>query len=62
MNSQIRSIKVWERDYEVIVSQNSRSVWIAVGDYEGQEIRATGRTPAQAAASWRVIAQRRGDG
>lgn len=55
------TILVWDRPYEISVYQKSKSVWVAVGDYEGQRIEVKGRSQSQAIASWRETARYRGN-
>jgi hypothetical protein len=55
------TVTVWSRQYEVSVYQKSKSVWVAVGDYEGQRIEVKGRSQSQAVASWREAARYKGN-
>ncbi len=55
------TVQVWDRPYEVSVYQKSKSVWVAVGDYEGQRIEGKGRSEAQALGSWRESATYKGN-
>ena len=34
-DSETRTVNVWDKPYENTVYQESKSVWIAVGDYMG---------------------------
>jgi hypothetical protein len=56
------TVTVWNEKYEITVYQQSKSVWIAVGDYEGQEIRVKGRSKSSAASLWQETARYRGNG
>lgn len=55
------TVSVWDRPYAISVYQKSKTVWIAVGDYEGQRIEVKGRTQSQAVASWRDAARYKGN-
>ena len=55
------TVTVWDKQYEITVYQKSKSVWIAVGDYEGKEIRVDGRSQSAAASHWRETARYRGN-
>ncbi len=55
------TVSVWSKTYEISVYQKSKTVWIAVGDYEGHRIEVKGRTQTQAVASWREAARYRGN-
>lgn len=54
-------VQVWSRQYDVAVYQRSKTVWIASGNYEGQQIETKGRTETQALAAWREAARYRGN-
>lgn len=56
-----RVVKVWDGDEpcEITVIQKSKSVWIAVGQYMGKEIRVQGRTANNASTLWRDAAHYR---
>lgn len=58
-----RFIKPWVNDEpcEVTIVQKSKSVWIAVGQYMGKEVRVQGRTANNAAALWRDAAHYKGN-
>jgi hypothetical protein len=55
------TVTVWDKPYEITVYQKSKSVWIAVGDYDGKEIRVDGRSQSSAAEHWRETARYRGN-
>ena len=55
------TVEVWSRRYEISVYQKLKSVWVAVGDYEGQRIEVKGRSQSQAVASWREAARYKGN-
>lgn len=54
-------VEVWSRNYEVHVDQRSKTVWVASGDYEGQTITVTDRTPTSALKRWREAARYKGN-
>jgi hypothetical protein len=56
------TVTVWGEDYEITVYQQSKSVWIAVGTFEGKEIRVQGRSQSSVTAHWRETAHYRGNG
>jgi hypothetical protein len=49
-------VKVWGRDVEITVYQKSKSVWIAVGDHNGESIEVKGASEGAAAKLWRETA------
>jgi hypothetical protein len=55
------TVKVWGEDVEVTVHQKSKSVWIARGDYMGEQIETKGQTSGAAVIRWREAAQYRGN-
>ena len=55
------TVTVWDRQYEISVYQKSKSVWVAVGTYEGQHIEVKGRSQSQAVSSWREAARYKGN-
>lgn len=55
------TVSVWNKSYAISVYQKSKTVWIAVGDYEGHRIEVKGRTQTQVVASWREAARYRGN-
>jgi hypothetical protein len=55
------TVQVWNHSYEVSVYQKSKTVWIAIGDYEGQQIEGEGRSETQALGSWRESATYKGN-
>ena len=54
------TVQVWSTPQKVIVYQQSKSVWIAVGEYMGERIEAKGRSETQAISSWREAARYKG--
>ena len=52
---------VWDKPYKVSVHSKSKTVWVAVGEYQGQRIEVKGRTESQAVASWREAARYKGN-
>jgi len=55
------SVTVWGKQYDVKVNQLSKTVWRAVGDYEGKRIETKGRTESAALNQWKEAARYRGD-
>jgi hypothetical protein len=41
-----RTATVWGKPYVIVVYRRSKSVWEAVGDYKGEQIRVTDRSAA----------------
>lgn len=56
-----RRVEVWGQKYDITVYQESKTVWIAVGDYMEQSIRAQGRSESSAAKHWQEAARYRGN-
>ena len=54
-------VTVWNKDYEITVSQQSKSVWIAVGEYMQERLELKGRSASQAVRAWRGAARYRGN-
>jgi hypothetical protein len=56
-------VKPWENDEpcEITVVQKSKSVWVAVGQYMGKEVRVQGRSESNAVSKWRDAAHYRGN-
>lgn len=55
------TVMVWGKPYEISVTQRSKSVWVASGDYMGKYIQTQDRSSGTAAARWREAAQYRGN-
>jgi len=55
------TVKVWDKPHEISVYQKSKTVWIAVGEYMGEDIEAKGRSEAQAIGTWRDAAKYKGN-
>jgi len=53
-------VNVWGKQIELEVSQRSKTVWIAGGEYMGEYHSTKDRSPASAAARWREWATTRG--
>ena len=53
------SVTVGSKQYEVGVSQLSKTVWQAVGDYEGERITVGDRSAAAAITKWKETARYR---
>jgi hypothetical protein len=56
------TVMVWGKRYTVSASRQSKSVWRALGEYEGQWIETKGRTEGAAVIRWREAAHYRGNG
>ena len=57
-----RKANVWGKVLAIRVVQQSKGVWIAQGDYQGQRIEAKGATPTSAAAMWERAARQKDTG
>jgi hypothetical protein len=55
------NVRVWDESYEITVYQKSKAVWIAVGEYLGQEIRTKAQTRGAAISGWREAARYKGN-
>jgi len=53
-------VRVWDKPRKVSVHWMSKSVWIAVGDFNGERIEVKARSESAAVAHWREAAQYRG--
>ena len=53
-------VEVWGKPFVVNVSQRSKSVWVASGEYMGQQIQTTDRSAGSAAKRWQEAARARG--
>jgi hypothetical protein len=53
-------MEVWGKDHAVRVYQRSKSVWVAVGEYAGEQLRSTGSSASSAASNWREAAHYKG--
>jgi hypothetical protein len=56
------TVIVWDKQYKVSVDRISKSVWRAVGDYEGHHIETKDRTRSTALKRWREAAKYLGNG
>lgn len=52
---------VWDKPHKVEVHQQSKSVWIAVGEYMGARIETKDRTESTALKRWIEAARYRGN-
>jgi hypothetical protein len=52
--------RVWDKPHSVSVHQKSKTVWVAVGEYNGERVEVKGRTESQALAAWREAARYKG--
>jgi len=55
-------VLVWNKPQEVSVHKESKTVWIAVGEYMGVPIVTKGTSESSAVKHWREAAQYRGNG
>ena len=53
-------VEVWGKPYEISVTQRSKSVWVASGEYMGDHIQTTDRSPTSAAKRWQEAARYKG--
>jgi hypothetical protein len=53
-------VRVLDRPQIVSIERTSRTVWVAVGEYNGERIEAKGSSEAAALAAWRDAAHYRG--
>jgi hypothetical protein len=47
------SVEVWGQSYEIETQQQSKTVWIAYGDYMGEHIQTKDQTRGAAIQRWR---------
>jgi len=52
--------EVWGKEHGVRVYQRSKSVWVAVGEYAGEQFRSTGSSASSAVSNWREAAHYKG--
>ena len=55
-----RKVNVWGKVLAISVSQQSKRVWTAQGDYMGARIEAQGATASSAVALWERAARQKG--
>lgn len=55
-----RTVEVWGQQVAVDVYQQSKSVWIASGEYMGQYIQTKDRSAGSALLRWKEAARYRG--
>jgi len=55
-------VRVWGEQYTVTASRQSKAVWRATGEYQGQRIETKGQTEGAAVIRWREAAEYRGNG
>ena len=51
-----RTIELQGKPHEVNVQRKYKSVWIAVGEFQGRRIQVKERTETQAVAAWVAVA------
>jgi hypothetical protein len=54
-------VDAWGERCEITVYRKSKTVWIAVGEYLGEQIETKGSSYRTAVARWRESARYRGD-
>jgi hypothetical protein len=54
-------VQVWDKPYEIIVEQKSKSVWIASGEYMGNYLQVKGSSSSAAAKHWAEAARYKGN-
>jgi len=57
-----RKVNVWGKVLEISVSQQSKGVWSAQGEYMGARIEVQGATATSAVALWERAARQKGAG
>jgi hypothetical protein len=55
------TVFVWDKPYEITVHQKSKTVWIARGEYLGEQLESKGSSQTAAAAHWREQARYKGN-
>ena len=55
-----RTVTVWDNVHQITVQQQSKTVWVAVGEYRGERLEVKGKTDTQAVAAWRDVAKLKG--
>jgi hypothetical protein len=61
MSERTLTTSVWGKDHKVTVYQKSKTVWVAVGDYMGQQLVVQDRSEGTALKRWREAAKHRGN-
>ena len=56
-----QTVEVWGETHTISVYQKSKNMWVAVGEYMGQRIEITDRSPTAAAKLWTETARYRGN-
>jgi hypothetical protein len=57
MTDRERTVYVWEKPYVVSVRRKDQGIWIAVGQYMGEQIEVEDRSEASAVARWEETAR-----
>ncbi len=55
-----RTVTVWDQVHQIAVQQESKTVWVAAGEYRGERLEVKGKTDTQAVAAWRDVAKLKG--
>jgi hypothetical protein len=56
-----RVVIVWDKHYKISISQKSKTVWIARGDYMGKSIETKSSSANSAAKLWQDAARYSGN-
>ena len=54
-------VEVWGKQYEIIVDQKPKTVWIAVGDYMGERLETRGKSERDAVGRWSEAVRNEGE-
>jgi hypothetical protein len=57
MTDRERTVYVWEKPHIVSVRRKDQGIWIAVGQYMGEQIEVEDRSEASAVARWEETAR-----
>jgi hypothetical protein len=55
------TVIVWGKPCDITVHQRSKTVWIARGEYMGEQLESKGSSQSSAAAHWREAARYKGN-
>ena len=54
-------VKVWGKSFTIEVHQNSKTVWVAVGEYMGESREVKGGSANDAISQWKEWARYKGN-
>ena len=57
-----RTVTVWNESCSVTAYHQSKTVWVAVGDYMGERVETKGSSLNSALSHWRESARYKGNG